>query len=139
MKVQKWVKNSKLYESKEYRNLLEDEIPMCKLKFENLEDFDKVLEVIEFWEVEGPYPYLLWKYLFEEDRNILENHLKNIDTETSEYLLKFLTAKNRTQLSFNNYEVECFRYLRENNMLDQKVFPYIYIYLYVKIRMTCNF
>ena len=83
-KIPRWIKElSPIYKKGENY----EDAPIHDLK--EIEDFSFILEVIEYWEIKGPFPSKFWKYVNENSDEVLELALVE-DSWITEYLTIFL-------------------------------------------------
>ncbi len=72
--IPEWIQESEVYEKGTYKNFDGKYIPIHNLNISSLEDFQTVLDVINFWKIESPFPYEIWEYIF-SSQNVVKNFL----------------------------------------------------------------
>ncbi len=96
--IPEWIQESEVYEKGIYKSFDGKYIPICELNISSLDDFQNVLDVINFWKIESPFPYEIWEYIFASPNEVKEFLSKDRSDKTSQYFLDFITCENGNQL-----------------------------------------
>ena len=128
--IPKWIKNSPVYKSGKYKNFKKKNVPIYPLELSTLNDFRKILRVINFWKIPHPYSSEIWKYIFvqyfpKNEFGIFGEHpgflkhfnkikdflKKNKEKFANRYFLKYFTIEIDVQLklAIENNEFELIR------------------------------
>jgi hypothetical protein len=118
--VPEWLKNSRMYETKGYRDFPKEEIPICDLKLTCLNDFSKVMKAIRFWDLDSPYPREIWDYVFTERTNLLKQVL-----EKDDHIRQFITCQSvyLCYLAASEGEINLLKYTVELEGEDEGMYP----------------
>jgi hypothetical protein len=120
--VPEWIKRCEMYKNREnYEFERGNEIYLQDLEIENIQDFKHALKTIKFWNIESPYPYEIWEFIFEH-KNEVKNVLEKKNDETNKYFLEFLNLSDVRKLlilAIKCEEINLIKYLEENDEFEQ--------------------
>ncbi len=121
--VPDWIKKSEKYKNRKNYEFDEDEnIPLYDLDIKDIDDFENVMDTIQFWEIKSPYPYELWRFMFLNKSSVRNFWEKRKLVKKHEYFLQFIHEKIVIilfQLIIKNKEFNLLKFAVESEVFEK--------------------
>ena len=114
--IPSWLKSSPLYKKGEYKKFKPYELPICALRIRDLDDFNKICEVLKFWKFRPALPYEVWECIIPAEEKLGNFIDRESENPFKSYFADFLARPTNSYPSgaIEVGEIECLKYLHES-------------------------